>query len=300
VLELRFDNNHDRFNAFGDDYLALTNFGFEDRFFQQIATDTYTWTWDDDAGGTVDGHGLDRDHAGFSFYELRHPLNSADDTHDFSLRPGNRVGVDVYFRHCVGGCVARTGPRDADIVIVSGTRIPPDTQITSGPPGGSLTRAPEARFEFTGTDDVLPPQELTFECTIEGDAWEACTSPVKVLPEDGKRTFRVRALDEALIPDASPAERTWTIDMTIPSRPRVRGPRRTRSRRPTYHLSSSDAITPRGRIRFRCSANSRRLRSCKARYRPRLRRGRNTVRVEAIDQAGNVSERTTVRVLVRR
>jgi hypothetical protein len=108
VLELRFDNNHDRFNAFGDDYLALTNFGFEDRFFQQIATDTYTWTWDDDAGGTVDGHGLDRDHAGFSFYELRHPLNSADDTHDFSPARATESGWTSIFATASGA--ASRGP----------------------------------------------------------------------------------------------------------------------------------------------------------------------------------------------
>ena len=299
-FEVTLDNDHDQRNGLGDDRVALDDVGFEDHFYQQIAPNTFQWTWDDDAGGTIDGHGLDADHAGFSFYELRHPLNSADDAHDVSLRAGSRVGVDVLFVHCVAGCGGVNRVTSADFVVVSGTRVPPDTQLTSGPGEGSITRNPETTFAFTGTDDVIPANELTFECALDDAAWSACSSGHQFGAEDGRHTFRVRALDEGLIPDASPAERRWTVDTTFPSRPRVRGPRRTRSRRPTFHFSSSDALTPRGRIRFRCSANSRRLRSCPSRYRPRLRRGRNTLRVEAIDQAGNVSARTTVRVVVRR
>src|SRR5207247_4439149 len=54
--------------------------------------------------------------------------------------------------------------------------VKPDTQITAGPSDGSTTTATAATFEFTGTDNVSQPQDLTFECSLDGADFAPCPS----------------------------------------------------------------------------------------------------------------------------
>jgi len=81
---------------------------------------------------------------------------------------------------------------------------PPDTTITAAPsnPSGS----PDATFEFTSEAGA------TFECRLDGGAWEACSSPKSYTGlSDGSHTFEVRASDAAGNTDPTPAGYTWTI-----------------------------------------------------------------------------------------
>ena len=48
--------------------------------------------WDTDVGGTMDGAGVYGVAGGKTYFELAHPLDSADNAHDFSLAPGDAVG----------------------------------------------------------------------------------------------------------------------------------------------------------------------------------------------------------------
>lgn len=89
-------------------------------------------------------------------------------------------------------------------------------------------------------------------------------------------------------------------DRTRPTRPTVRGPRRTATHRPTYRFSSRDSDNSRGELRFRCSFDSRRLHPCGRSLHQRLRQGAHVLRVGAIDRAGNRSRITVVRVRVTR
>jgi hypothetical protein len=85
---------------------------------------------------------------------------------------------------------------------------PPDTFILSGPSGTS--NQPVAIFEFTATE-----QPATFECSLDGAGFTACTSPFTTPAlSDGPHTFAVRAIDAANRVDDSPATRTWTLDTT--------------------------------------------------------------------------------------
>jgi hypothetical protein len=91
-------------------------------------------------------------------------------------------------------------------VVVDGTA--PDTTITSTGPA-SPTNQTSATFTFTSGE-----QGSTFECSLDGAAFAACTSPkgYSGLP-GGTRTFLVRAKDSVGNIDVTPASRTWTIDL---------------------------------------------------------------------------------------
>ena len=85
-----FDSNHNGIYQPGEDSIVLFSgaTGFVDRFLQAMPT----MKVDVDFGGSTDGSGACAAHGGNNHFELSHPLNSADDTHDFSLSPLNTVG----------------------------------------------------------------------------------------------------------------------------------------------------------------------------------------------------------------
>jgi len=85
---------------------------------------------------------------------------------------------------------------------------PPDTTILSGPTG--TDNNPDAQFTFSSTES-----DSSFECSLDGGAFAACTSPKAYLDVgDGSHTFRVRAVDAVDNRDATPATRTWTVENT--------------------------------------------------------------------------------------
>jgi hypothetical protein len=90
-----FDNGNDGTFGPGDDSLVLYAGagGFVDRFLQAMPTAQK----DVDFGGTTDGSGACAAHGGDNHFELSHPLNSADDAHDFSLSALNTVGFTLLY-----------------------------------------------------------------------------------------------------------------------------------------------------------------------------------------------------------
>ena len=99
----------------------------------------------------------------------------------------------------------------------------PDTTINSGPSGTVATGS--ASFGFTSSETGS-----TFECRLDAGAWGSCSSPKAYSGlANGSHTFDVRATDAAANTDATPATRTWTVnvpppdttapDTTISSRP---------------------------------------------------------------------------------
>ncbi len=116
-----FDNDHSGgpAPAEGDDAVVF-NIGF----FGPLFIDLYRTLQppllrtDNVFGGTADGSGAGSNDGAFTYFELSHPLDGADDTHDFSLHPGDVVGFNMILTlwgvppACAGGsadCTADTG-----------------------------------------------------------------------------------------------------------------------------------------------------------------------------------------------
>jgi hypothetical protein len=101
-----FDNDNDGARAEGDDH-----FGMSVGIFQQAELRDVFWTTqspclgpalcgllDIDHGGTNDGTAAATNDGSFSYIEISHPLDSPDDTHDFSLASGDTVGFNLGLR----------------------------------------------------------------------------------------------------------------------------------------------------------------------------------------------------------
>ncbi len=58
--------------------------------------------------------------------------------------------------------------------------VAPDTRITKAPKKVKTKRkVAKVKFKFTGSDDVNPPQALSFQCDFGDGTWQACRSPLK-------------------------------------------------------------------------------------------------------------------------
>jgi hypothetical protein len=93
-----FDNDHSGgARAEGDDLLVInastTVFGFGDDHRYNAGSNI---RFDADDGGTQDGSGAFGNDGTFTVYEFSHPLDSADNPHDFSLAYGDTVGFMLF------------------------------------------------------------------------------------------------------------------------------------------------------------------------------------------------------------
>ncbi|MBN2191402.1 MAG: hypothetical protein JW751_01180 [Polyangiaceae bacterium] len=96
--------------------------------------------------------------------------------------------------HNVGAEVTRTWTVDT---------IAPDTSL-SGPSGTASSCAGPFVYTFSGED--------SFECSVDGGAYAACTSPRSMSWTSGTHAFAVRAVDTCGNRDASPSSRSLTVN----------------------------------------------------------------------------------------
>ncbi|QIN81379.1 hypothetical protein GBA63_01120 [Rubrobacter tropicus] len=89
----------------------------------------------------------------------------------------------------------------------------PNTTITSGPTG--TVNVTTASFGLSSSE----PQGARFQCSLDGVAFAACTSPRNYtgLAPNRSHTFRAQTTDLAGNLEADPASRTWTIDTVRPT-----------------------------------------------------------------------------------
>jgi arylsulfatase A-like enzyme len=86
-------------------------------------------------------------------------------------------------------------------------RVVPQTTIVAGP--ADPTNNPTPTFSFSSS-----VQGSSFECSVDGNAYASCASP-KTTAElaEGAHSFSVRAIDPAGYVDATPAERSFTVQL---------------------------------------------------------------------------------------
>lgn len=93
-------------------------------------------------------------------------------------------------------------------------RVPePDTVILTGPADGSVT-GPSVTFTFAS---VPAAAAVSFVCTIDARSASACTgSKTYTGLAQGAHTFRVHAVGQAGVRDATPATRSFSVDAVAP------------------------------------------------------------------------------------
>jgi len=154
---------------------------------------------------------------------------------------------------------------------------PIDTAFTVTP--ANYHAAAAALFEFVSSEPG------TFECSLDGAAFAACTSPhiVRALA-DGSHTFQVRAIDTLGYPDSTPASFTFIVDTTAPDT--------TLTVTPSDPHNSSDAsfeFTSNEPGTFECSMDGAAFAACTTPHTATgLADGSHTFAVRAIDAASNV------------
>ena len=103
---------------------------------------------------------------------------------------------------------------------------PPDTCV-HGPTG--LINDDTPTFNFDGSDNVTSIYDLFFSYKVDGGEWSEFSSETGGSAtlggasglSDGPHTFSLRAKDGAGNEDASPVERSFTVDSTVPTVDRV-------------------------------------------------------------------------------
>jgi large repetitive protein len=171
------------------------------------------------------------------------------------------------------------GSEPPQLVVTFGPpdKTPPETTVDSGPDGAIVST--NATFTFSANQ-----QYSTFECSLDGAAFTACSSPRQYSGlTAGEHELRVRATDPAGNVDATPASRRWTVeapDTTIDAGP----PATTLDTVASFRFSSNDSSAT-----FECSLNGAAFAACSSpKQYSGLALGDYEFRVRAKDAAGNV------------
>jgi ELWxxDGT repeat protein len=157
----------------------------------------------------------------------------------------------------------------------------PETQIASGLSG--LVKNKSATFTFSS-----PEASAVFECRLDGSAWASCSSPKSYTGlSDGAHAFNVRAIDLVGNIDASPAERSFTVDTRAPQTKIAKHPKKivrtkTAKTKAVFTFTSSERSS-----RFSCKLDKMKWKSCTQRTTYKVRRGKHTLLVRATDRARN-------------
>jgi len=191
----------------------------------------------------------------------------ADGTHTLHVRAIDAAGNE--------------DPDPAEYTLVVDTTAP-ETQIDSGP--AASTKQVSAAFAFSCTGGCV-----SFECALDADVdagtFAACaeTATFGPLPE-GPHRLAVRALDAAGNRDASPARHDWVIDVTEPVTVVEDGPDSpTNDTTPHFAFSGAGAGGT-----YECAVDDGATDGCSDDWTsPELEDGAHTLRVRAIDAAGN-------------
>ncbi len=199
--------------------------------------------------------------------------------------------------------VGNNDPSPASFIWTIDT-VQPNTSITSAIDGnrntvtaGGNTSSPSMTFTFSGTDRGSGIDH--FECSIDGAPFVICASPNLFSNlADGTHALEVRAEDNVVNLDSTPALFNWTIDTSLPTtsidsvvdsnRNSLTNDSNTRSNSITFTFSGTDAGEAEVK-RFECSIDNSDFVTCTSPFTfPNLLSdGSHTFKVRAEDNSGN-------------
>lgn len=190
-----------------------------------------SWTWSTIGGApdtAITGQTLNRGNAAFGFNSPGNPLATFEcriDEGDWEActSPQSYSGLAVgehTFQVRATNQVGTTDASPAEHVWTVNAVTAPDTAIDQRP--SAETTATTAAFRFSSSDSLV-----TFECRIDGGAWEACSSPNEYTGlAVGDHAFEVRAKNQEGLVDESPAKFEWKViaDYVDPGEPQKCNP----------------------------------------------------------------------------
>ena len=154
-----------------------------------------------------------------------------------------------------------------------------DTTIDDGPV--ALTKSTTATFVFHSV-----PDGRGFVCEVDALGPGVCTTPFTATVGEGAHTFQVSALDSKGQPDATPATRTWHVDLTAPETALTRQPAAVdNTAAPSLEFSGTDPGG--GPVTFECALDVAPFAACTSPNVLSLVDGSHTFAVRAVDAAGN-------------
>ncbi|WP_193613021.1 carboxypeptidase regulatory-like domain-containing protein [Nocardioides lijunqiniae] len=168
----------------------------------------------------------------------------------------------------------------------------PDTTVDSGPADGATLTTDEATFAFSGTTG----DTAKLQCRVGEGAWADCTSPVTFSDlGEGDHTVAFRAQDRVGNVDATPATRSFTVDTTAPDTTVDSGPAEgavLTADAATFTFSGTAGDTD----TFQCRVDDGEWTVCASPLAlTDLAEGEHTVRLRALDAAGNADATPVVR-----
>jgi len=169
-----FDNDHggETSNEVGDDRFELLGGTFRDFFWTGSGFDI-----DTSAGGNTDGSGSQGNDSTFTVYEFSHPLDSTDNTHDFSLAAGDTVGFNLSVRFGA---------------------TQPNSVITLFPGNNANNPSLFGDIVISG-GDLSGTGRATIDGTLSPGEWDNADSTTVILntPDPGTVSATIRAMNDA-------------------------------------------------------------------------------------------------------
>jgi len=137
--------------------------------------------------------------------------------------------------------------------------------------------------------------QATFECSVGDAAFAPCSSPASLAGmNEAAYVFRVRALHEEEEPEEEAL--AWTVDLTPPAAPAFTGVTTSRTSIVVDWAAASDANPVLGYVAYLNGAARTGTIAARSFAFTNLACGSHAVGVEAVDAAGNVSQRATLQV----
>jgi len=164
----------------------------------------------------------------------------------------------------------------------------PSTHIDAGPSG--TVRSAQATFSFSSNT-----AGNTFECRVDGAAWEACATPLALTDlSEGAHSLSVRAVKGGVAPvglkDPTPQTRAWTVDTTAPVLTVGDKPAESSTETKAKFTFSADDAT----AVFQCALDAGDFDTCSSPLERTVVPGSHALKIRAVDAAGNASATETV------